>query len=186
MLAHRLLQFGTNDAMFRIDSWPDSCVETLDCPFALDLGVLISLAQRRSHQVLLAVPSPVMLDENGYGINASVVNQILPVIIPRIAIAHDLPPPVNVLGALRGNELLAQRESITHGGFSPQLCKLPAAELVAFCADFCDRQSCDTGEHLLDLRVNPRAAVVVPCPGPRPPTLCLTPRSPACRVCSPP
>ena len=95
-----IMMLGTNDAHEEPADWPAACsspaatAET--CSYIADYHALIKTARSRTstHAPLLAVAvPPPLMREAAYGMNQTVINDILPRLIPRIAMDAALPPP---------------------------------------------------------------------------------------------
>jgi len=146
---HIVVMFGTNDA--KVNNWPhefnDACshLNLLSCRFASDyatmLRVISHLGKNFGHKphpkIWLMTPPPLM--KNGaYNMNQSVINELLPKIIPSFMSVPDLGAPpiaghVDIFGALGGRAL---------AGLSPSGC-LVNTTTPSCCKRFCDAQSCD-------------------------------------------
>jgi lysophospholipase L1-like esterase len=78
---------GTNDAKEKY--WPQTCAATgslSTCPYAADyLEMLRILLALPTTQHVFAVMPPHLFPGNSFHMNATVINEILPVLIPRIA-----------------------------------------------------------------------------------------------------
>lgn len=76
--------------------------------------------------------------------NQTVINDILPIVIPKIASANQLPPPIDVFGAMGGTSGLDCGNGATKGTAN-FLCghKCVASANDPLCALQCDKQSCD-------------------------------------------
>lgn len=133
-------------------NWPKNCTgaSSLDCPYAQDYASLIEVVRTLGTggagsppDVYLMVPPPLM--KNGvYGMQQTVINQVLPAIVPAINGANKVPnAPIDIYTAEGGHE------TIPAGG-----CTLKT-QGVGGCGNFCDPQSCDqchpddVGYHLM-------------------------------------
>ena len=133
-------------------TWAQDCSD-LSCPFATDytalVGVLRGLgtAAGTPPDLYLAVPPPLMSSSatsKPYGMNQTIINELLPALIPRINAAARLPhAPIDVFGAMGGTSGLA-----CGTGAAASLKNLCNHTCVASphdpqCALQCDAQSCD-------------------------------------------
>ena len=142
-----IIMLGTNDAKDAGSggphNWPHNCTGSrmLDCPYAADYRSLISVARGLGRaggtppEVLVAIPPPLMRD-GAYGMNQTVINDVLPALVP--AIANSQPEAVTTIDVFTAM-----------GGISTWRSTFPAAGCTADhsksakCGFFCDSQSCD-------------------------------------------
>ena len=133
-----VIQLGTNDAKDKGSkgppNWPHNCTgpDALTCPYAVDYAAMIKLVRTLGPKdgvpprIFLSVPPPLMQD-TVYGMNETVINEVLPELIPRIAEANGIPKEniIDVFSALGGRDY----KSFPAGGctlvslvFRPTLC----------------------------------------------------------------
>ena len=142
-----IFMLGTNDAKDRgshgAANWMHDCIPEapLACQFSRDYAAMLRLfAHLGRHgppKIYLMVPPP-LLEQGAYGMNQSVINHVLPKIVPAFlsAPAADVPPItglVDLFAALGGHAL---------AGLGPKGCTLNTSR-PSCCAYFCDKQSCD-------------------------------------------
>eukprot|EP01060_Flectonema_neradi_P034663 TRINITY_DN6156_c2_g1_i1.p1 TRINITY_DN6156_c2_g1~~TRINITY_DN6156_c2_g1_i1.p1 ORF type:complete len:252 (+),score=25.83 TRINITY_DN6156_c2_g1_i1:205-960(+) len=139
-----VIMLGTNDAKDTGNggppNWPHNCTgpNGLECPYAQDYASLINIARGlgtapEGPQIHVAIPPPLM-NRSTYGMNQSVINEVFPQLIPRIASHNNISSaPIDVFDALGGG---------MQSQFPPNGCTLETSH-DADCADFCDQQSCD-------------------------------------------
>ncbi|KAJ9460189.1 Acetylxylan esterase [Diplonema papillatum] len=139
-----IIMLGTNDAKDTTDSgpgnWPHNCTgpNALACPYAVDYAEMISVVRtlgttEAGPDIFLAIPPPLMKDA-AYGMNATVINEVFPVLIPAINAANNVTnAPIDVFSAFAGGE---------YKTFPPGGCTLNTSD-VADCRYYCDTQSCD-------------------------------------------
>ena len=104
-----VIMLGTNDAHEQPDVWPDECdapdATAAGCSFMADYEALISAIKSRTigqtPLVAVATPPPLMR-EGAYQMNQTVINDLLPALVPRIATASGLPEPIDVYTAMGG------------------------------------------------------------------------------------
>ena len=148
-------------------NWTQDC-SALQCPFARDYAKMIALVKTLgkvktvSPKIWLAAPPPLMTGGSPaapgkpYGMNQTVINDVFPVLLPRINRAAGLPfPVIDVFAGMGGTSGLecgfpapssSPAGDKPSGGFKPPLLcshKCVAVNSDAACADFCDKQSCD-------------------------------------------
>lgn len=95
-------------------NWTQDC-GGMDCPYVLDYAKLIGVIRRLGRKdgappdIWLAIPPPLMNGGSAaapakpYGMNQTVINDILPSLIPRIASANRIPnPAIDVFSAMGG------------------------------------------------------------------------------------
>ena len=102
-----VVMLGTNDAKFEL--WDERCDEATDahaCTFWTDSKALIESVGSISSEVFLVIPPPVVT-QGGYSINATVVNSILPRLLPLIAANGSIPGShvVDAFGVLGGRQV---------------------------------------------------------------------------------
>mmetsp|Transcript_23108 Transcript_23108/g.34562 ORF Transcript_23108/g.34562 Transcript_23108/m.34562 type:complete len:344 (+) Transcript_23108:27-1058(+) len=130
-----LFMLGTNDAK----DWPDSCDQSggPGCRSLEESYAALLRAARGSQNdsVRLMLMTPPLTVDCAYGMKAAAINRWLPALIERVARSEDLPPPIDVFGALGGRE--AQPWPFSG-------CELKSNDTnVRRCSFFCDVQSCD-------------------------------------------
>jgi lysophospholipase L1-like esterase len=135
-----IIMLGTNDA--KTFNFPHNCSHPDEfdaCTFTEDYGSMISLVRTlgttsQGPVVHLMVPPPLMLDDAGYHMNSTVINDVYPLLIPFINKKFEVrSKPVDIFDALGG----ADKADFPAGG-----CTLNTSS-VAGCKYFCDPQSCD-------------------------------------------
>ena len=93
-------------------NWMQDC-SNLDCPFAKTYSEMINLTrtmgkQPKGPEIFVATPPPLMdggspgSPAKPYGMNQTVINDILPSIMPKIAAANKLPKPIDIFTAMGG------------------------------------------------------------------------------------
>lgn len=104
-----VIMLGTNDAHEEPADWPESCSlpdpAADSCTFISDYHALLSVARARttdeSALLAIAVPPPLMR-EGIYEMNQTVINDLLPRLVPQVAAEARLPQPIDVYTALGG------------------------------------------------------------------------------------
>eukprot|EP00929_Paragymnodinium_shiwhaense_P039686 TRINITY_DN20826_c0_g1_i1.p1 TRINITY_DN20826_c0_g1~~TRINITY_DN20826_c0_g1_i1.p1 ORF type:complete len:304 (-),score=22.88 TRINITY_DN20826_c0_g1_i1:142-1053(-) len=139
-----VIQLGTNDAKDESCGGPPNWKHELcnedssshDCPYSRDLAALIDRVRTLgSPDVFINVPPPVMKNA-AYTINQTVVNHILPRLIPRVAAASGIAPDhiLDMYGSLGGKSVAAE---VPQAGCSMDMPR------VSGCRYFCDATFCD-------------------------------------------
>ena len=103
-----IVMLGTNDAKHQ--NWPMNCsrpdASAETCTVVQDYLALLDVAKTKGvggKQPKLAVMTPPPLWKDGaYGMNQSVLNDVMPLVVPKIAAAAALPAPIDVYSALGG------------------------------------------------------------------------------------
>jgi hypothetical protein len=170
-----IIMLGTNDAKDAGSrgphNWPHDCTgpDALKCAFAVDYASMIELVKTlgttaAGPKIYTAVPPPLMMD-TVYGMNKTVINDVLTALVPAINTANKLPSPsIDVFAALGGEKDWAtvcecdsllvilkttsrvSLPTVTHGWLSyadPKKGCTVNDTSIAKCPLFCDAQSCD-------------------------------------------
>jgi lysophospholipase L1-like esterase len=170
-----IIMLGTNDAKDAGSrgphNWPHDCTgpDALKCAFAVDYASMIELVKTlgttaAGPKIYTAVPPPLMMD-TVYGMNQTVINDVLTALVPAINTANKLPSPsIDVFAALGGEKDWAtvcecdsllvilkttsrvSLPTVTHGWLSyadPKKGCTVNDTSIAKCPLFCDAQSCD-------------------------------------------
>eukprot|EP01063_Lacrimia_lanifica_P028189 TRINITY_DN4077_c0_g2_i3.p1 TRINITY_DN4077_c0_g2~~TRINITY_DN4077_c0_g2_i3.p1 ORF type:complete len:314 (+),score=106.68 TRINITY_DN4077_c0_g2_i3:104-943(+) len=147
-----IIMLGTNDAKDASDhgphNWPHNCSSAdgafapKDCLFTEDYASMISLVRTLgpngdAPDVWVMIPPPLM-QPGVYGMNATVINNVYPRLVPFIAKENGIPRDhvIDIYTAMGGPAPWTP-SSFPAGGCS---LNTPAA---ADCPYFCDAQSCD-------------------------------------------
>ena len=137
-----IVMLGTNDAKHQ--NWPMNCslpdASAETCTVVQDYLALLDVAKTKGvggKQPKLAVMTPPPLWKDGaYAMNQSVLNDVMPLVVPKIAAAAALPAPIDVYSALGG---APDWRTTYPAGCTPMNTSQPAA-----CALFCATgESCD-------------------------------------------
>ena len=134
-----IIMLGTNDAKDNSSggppNWPRNCTQrSLRCPFAEDYHSMIKVVRKLGNPKIYTMIPPPLMKQGIYGMNQTVINDILPVLIPKINEKNGLPHlSIDIFDALGG----ADKSSFPKGG-----CTLNDSK-IADCSSFCDKQSCD-------------------------------------------
>ena len=139
-----VIMFGTQDAMDGKDlpSWPHNCTgpNALECSFAQDYLSMIDVIRTLGTspggpKIYTVIPPPLLKDRDCVGINQTVINTILPKLIPQINTAGNVnTAPIDVFTALDGNTFIPEN------GCNPKTWAIPV------CSYFCDMQRCSQCE----------------------------------------
>ena len=106
-----IMMLGTNDAKaVPVSNWPPACSAphptAESCAAVKDYLSLIKLAASLGvggKTPLLAIMTPPPFWRNGsYGMNNVILNDVMPKLVPQIASAAGLPPPIDIFTALGG------------------------------------------------------------------------------------
>jgi len=140
-----IVMLGTNDAKDKgsrgPDNWPHNCTgpNALSCPFAEDYLAMLELFQtlgpnqKHPPEIYVMIPPPLM-KTGVYGMNATVINQVLPNLVPFIAKwAGLITDPIDIFGEFGGHTL----PDDDLDGCSE------ATVNEAKCSWYCDVQHCD-------------------------------------------
>ena len=135
-----VIMFGTYDAMDGKDwsSWPHNCTgpNALECPFSQDYLSMIDVIRTLGTfpggpKIYTVIPPPLMEDRGCLGMNQTVINTILPKLIPQISTAGNVnTTPIDVFTALDGNTSMP-KNGCNHKTWAIPVCKY-----------FCDVQRC--------------------------------------------
>lgn len=91
-------------------NWISNCskpnASPATCAFIRDYQSLVDVARTlgvdgKKPLIAVAVPPPLMLD-SAYGMNQSILNDIMPKLVPKIAAESGLPLPIDIFSALGG------------------------------------------------------------------------------------
>jgi len=132
-----IIMLGTNDAKDKGNggpmNWPHNCTGTtqLTCPFSQDFKSMISLVKTlgttsAGPDVYVMIPPPLMAT-GAYGMNQTVINDVLPILVPAIAAANELRGAIDVFNLFGGSDQKA---------FPPSGCTLNTLE-QAQCKFYC-------------------------------------------------
>lgn len=138
-----VLQLGTNDAKDESTGGPpnwkhalcDSPASGAQCPYWEDLSAMIAHIRKLGQpEVFISIPPPVM-KAGAFQINETVVNTILPGMIPKIAAENGIDSDhiLNMFGALGGNSV---------SRVLPSGCDATMSN-ISGCGFFCDTAFCD-------------------------------------------
>lgn len=134
-----IIMLGTNDGKKLVPQCEGAVDDFWQCPIAAHFKSFIEVCAKlgkagRVPSIYVVVPPPLMLDMYA-GIHASVVNSVLPAIIPRFASQSlHVTESIDVFTQMGGTNAwssLFPREGCTHSSNIPS------------CLWFCDSQSCD-------------------------------------------
>ena len=184
------IMLGTNDAKDKSSGgppdWQHDCggadhTTLAGCTFASDFKAMIDEIRTlgttaAGPKIFTLIPPPLM--GNGYGMNATVINSVLPRLVPLIHnasldIVHTA-APIDIFSAMGGVQDWQQE-------FPPQTTGCTINSSWAPCRWWCDKQSCDNCHpndngyhHLASLLLDGISVSLPPAP-PRPPP---SPRAP--------
>jgi len=145
-----IIMLGTNDARdvakehWPVEHWPVECnsvsVDTLgNCEFARDYAALLDIVKGLGHNatqpdVFLMIPPPLM-QQGAYNMNQTIINSVLPELIPQIAQANrkSVRGVIDVYKAMGGVPDWRNK-------FPP---KCTLNNTWPTCQWYCDEQSCD-------------------------------------------
>jgi acyl-CoA thioesterase-1 len=108
-----IIMLGTNDAKDKgnggAPNWPpscslpkpsaDSCTVVQDYLSLIDVARALGPKTGTPPKIAIMVPPPLWRD-SVYGMNQSVINDIMPKLVPEIAVLAKLPPPINLFTAM--------------------------------------------------------------------------------------
>jgi lysophospholipase L1-like esterase len=141
-----IIMLGTNDAKdagsHGPHNWPHDCTgpDALKCSYAVDYASMIQLVKTlgttaAGPKIYTAIPPPLMMD-TVYGMNQTVINDVLPTLVPAINEANKLPSPsidvFTALGGVKAWSTIYPKKGCTVNDTA-----------IAKCPLFCDAQSCD-------------------------------------------
>jgi len=142
-----IIMLGTNDAKdagsHGPHNWPHNCTgaDALSCPYAVDYLAMIELvktlgtAENPTPTIYTAIPPPLM-QQGAYGMNQTVINDVLPALVPKINAAANINTKIiDVFSALGG-------EANWRDDY-PSSCTTSSTCSGCKCPLFCDQQSCD-------------------------------------------
>jgi len=161
-----VIMLGTNDAKDAGDrgphNWPHNCstapgFAAEDCLFTKDYASMIELVRTLGNgsvpDVYVNVPPPLM-HPGVYGMNATVINDVFPKLVPFIAKENKVPAS-NVIDVYSG---MGGPANWVPSDFPAKGCTLKTPS-AAKCPWFCDKQSCDQC-HPNDVGYNQLAKIV--------------------------
>jgi lysophospholipase L1-like esterase len=182
------IMLGTNDAKDHgvhsrlpdnSSDWQHDCggfahTTTAGCTFAEDFAAMVKVAKKHGRggtppKVIAMTPPPLMADR-AYGMNQSVINSVLPKLLPLIKATAGLDGLIDIYAAMGGVTDWRQK-------FPEHGCTLNNRGSWAPCRWWCDAQSCDQCHpndvgyaHLAQQLYAGIAPMLPPPPPPPPPT----------------
>jgi acyl-CoA thioesterase-1 len=134
------IMLGTNDAKDPgsggPNDWHHDCGEDAPlsgCTYAQDYLAMIAEVRKLGSPKIYAMIPPPLMQQGAYGMNETVINTVLPQLVPRIAAAAGV-GLIDVFSGMGG-------VSAWRTAFPPHGCNLTSG--YAPCGWWCDQQSCD-------------------------------------------
>jgi lysophospholipase L1-like esterase len=132
-------------------NWTQDCSD-MQCPFVHDYTEFLTTVKgfNNNPKIFIAIPPPLMTGGSPgepvkpYGMNQSIINNVLPDLIPKINAATGLAAPaIDVYGAMGGTQDLdcGYASELDNGFLCDHTCV--SSEHDAKCGLQCDQQSCD-------------------------------------------
>eukprot|EP00440_Ansanella_granifera_P047612 gb/GFBE01051574.1/.p1 GENE.gb/GFBE01051574.1/~~gb/GFBE01051574.1/.p1 ORF type:complete len:162 (+),score=24.08 gb/GFBE01051574.1/:1-486(+) len=152
---------GTNDAKDAgsqaSHNWQDCGSNLGSCSYATDYASLIEVIRgfgttQAGPEIYTMIPPPLM-QLNAHGVNQTVINSVLPQIIPEITRNGQVRGPIDIFAGLGGVPNWKQT--------MPGSCTLQNLGAWPACKYFCDAQSCGDQCHPSDAGYQHMAAMVM-------------------------